>query len=337
MYLIAGHCSIQFRIARGRRRAALGTGAPAGAFEMDSNVAKTYNALAAGIVAISFGAIFTRLAHAPAPGVAALRMIFSSIILVPFVLGSARARRELRELSRGDLLLLVLSGLFLALHFMLWILSLSYTGVASSVVLVTTNPLWVALFTIVFLKEKVSRIIWLGLALSIAGGVIIGGSDALSGHERWQGDMLALGGALAIAGYFIVGSRLRKRLSLIAYVFPVYSVAAAALLAVSIAARVSLAGFEPESYLYCFLMAFVCQILGHSLFNWALEHLAATVVSIAVLGEPVGASILAVLILREVPGSSVILGGALILMGIFLVLYASPESAAARERIASGS
>jgi drug/metabolite transporter (DMT)-like permease len=304
---------------------------------MDADHVKSYNALGAGIVAVSFGAIFTRLAHAPAPMVAALRMIFSSLILMPFVLGSPRARRDLAGLSRRDLALLAVSGSFLALHFILWISSLSFTGVTSSVVFVTTSPLWVALFTIVFLKGTISRIFWFGLGLAIIGGGIIGGADALGGGGRWKGDLLACGGAVAIAGYFLVGSRLRKRVSIIGYVFPVYSFAAVVLFVAALASKTPLAGYGWESYLYCACMALVCQILGHTLFNWALKHLAATVVTIAVLGEPVGASMLALAILREVPAFTDMLGGILILAGIFLVLYFSPESSGARERFASGS
>jgi len=147
---------------------------------------------------------------------------------------------------------------------------------------------------------------------------------------------LALGGALAIAGYFIVGSRLRKRLSLAGYVFPVYACAAALLFAGTVALRVPLVGYRWEIYLYCFLMALVCQILGHSLFNWVLEDLPATVVAIAVLGEPVGATILALLILHEAPGVNVMVGGVCILAGVFVALYYGPETSAAG-RIASGS
>ena len=299
--------------------------------------ARAYHALGAGVIAVSFGAIFTRLADAPAPMVAALRMIVSSLVLLPFALGSSRTRREIARLSRRDLALLASSGFFLALHFILWISSLSYTGVTSSVVFVTTNPLWVALFTIVFLKRSIARVFWTGLGCAILGGVIIGGADALAGGYRWAGDALALGGAIAIAGYFLVGSRLRKRVSIIAYVFPVYSVAAVLLV---LAARLSgtrLVGYPWESYLYCCCMAIVCQVLGHTVFNWALRHFAPTVVTIAAIGEPVGASILALVILHEAPAPTDMLGGILICAGIFIVLYFSPESSDGRELEASGS
>ncbi len=296
-----------------------------------------YYAIGSGIAAVSFGSIFARLAQAPAPAVAALRMVFSSLILLPFVLASAETRAELARVSRGDLRLLALSGLFLALHFFLWISSLSFTGVTSSVVFVTTNPLWVALYAIVFMKRRISRAFWLGLGVSILGGAIIGGRDALAGGPRWQGDILALGGAVAIAGYFIVGSKLRGRLSLLAYVFPVYACAAIFLWIAAFASGASLTGHGWESYLACFAMALVCQLIGHSLFNWALKHLEAMVVTVAVLGEPVGASILALVILRERAVSVEIIGGTAILAGILIVLHFSPEASETRKRIASGS
>jgi drug/metabolite transporter (DMT)-like permease len=303
---------------------------------MDSDTVRSYNALGAGIIAISFGAMFIRLAQAPVPVVAALRMIFSSLILVPLVLVSPTAKRELSGLSRKHLLLLLLAGMFLALHFILWISSLSLTGVTSSVVFVTMNPLFVALYTMLVVRERVSRMFWFGLGLAILGSVIIGGNDVIGGGARWKGDLLALGGAVAIAGYFLVGSRLRRRLSLIGYVFPVYTCAAIILFIAVLATGASFAGYGWKSYLYCFLMALVCQILGHSLFNWALKHLAVTVVTIAVLGEPVGASILALVLLHETPGLTEILGGASILFGIFLVLYCSSESLPGKARIVSG-
>lgn len=323
--------SVSFRPGEERfHRASKGTGRVA------RTVVTSYYALGAGIAAISFGAIFVKLAHAPPAMIAALRMTFSSLILLPFVLASKETKRELAAVSKRDWGLLLLAGFCLALHFLLWISSLSLTGVTSSVVFVTTNPLWVALYTMLFLREKVSRAFWMGLGFAILGGAIIGGRDVFSGGARWQGDLLALGGAVAVAGYFIVGSRLRKRLSLIAYVFPVYSCAAMILLGAALVSGISLAGYGWKSYVYCFLMAFVCQVLGHSLFNWALRHLAATVVTIAAIGEPVGSSVLAFLVLHEIPGLTEIGGGALILLGIFLALYFSEGSPSPRERIASG-
>jgi drug/metabolite transporter (DMT)-like permease len=286
---------------------------------------KSYGVLLAGIAAVSFAAIFIRLADAPPVVVAALRLIFSSLVIAPFALGSKSHRRSIGTLSGGDVRLVLLAGTLLALHFILWISSLSLTGVASSVVFVATNPLFVALYTVLVLKDRVNRVFWLGLAVAIVGGATLGWTDLHAGGGKWKGDALAILGAIAAAGYFLAGSRLRSRLSLLAYVFPVYSVAAG-ILAVTLAVSGStLAGYARDVYLYCFLMALVCQIFGHSAFNWALRYLKTTVVTIGILGEPVGATVLAFLVLGEAVGAAEIIGGGCIIAGIFLVLHFNPD------------
>jgi drug/metabolite transporter (DMT)-like permease len=287
--------------------------------------ATSYSGLVAGIAAVSFAATLIRLADAPAPVVAALRMIFTSLVLTPLAMRSRHRRRAVGTLSRKDLYLIVLAGVLLSLHFIFWISSLSLTGVASSVVFVTTSPLFVAFYSVLVLKERVSRIFWGGLAIAVVGGAILGGNDLLLGGSKWRGDILALLGAVAAAGYYLVGSRQRGRMELIAYVFPVYTVAAVMLAIMLLVLRIPLAGYGFRTYLYCFLMALVCQVIGHSLFNWALRHLKATVVTIGVVGEPVGASILAFLILGEVPLVTEIVGGGIIITGIVLVLYYHPD------------
>jgi len=283
-----------------------------------------YGALIAGIISVSFAATFIRLADAAPVFVAALRMVIASVLLLPVALASKDFRERFKLLSMRDAMLLGFSGIFLSMHFFLWISSLSYTGVASSVALVATSPLFVALYSVLVLKEVVSRVFWLGLAISSAGGLILGGGDIIRGGGNWAGDVLALGGALAAAGYFLVGSRLRKRMSLLTYIFPVYSVAAIILGILALGYGIGSAGLEPKTYLYCFLLALVCQVSGHSLFNYALKSLKATIVTIATLGEPVGASIIAMLVLRETPSLTQVAGGGCIIAGIFIVLYFNP-------------
>ena len=294
---------------------------------------ESYIGLSAGIVAVSFAAILIRLADAPAPLVAALRMVFASVLLAPLALRSKRCRKEIAAFTGRDVLLITIAGVFLSLHFMMWIWSLSLTDVASSVVFVTTNPLFVVLYTVIVFKERVSRTFWAALVLAIAGGAMLGGNDLLAGGGKWRGDVLALLGSVAVAGYFLVGSRLRGRLSLFAYIFPVYSVAAVVLVIVLLVMEVPVAGYGLHTYLYCFLMALVCQLFGHSMFNWALRHLKATIVTVSILGEPVGASLLALLILGEAPVMMEILGGGLIIAGIFLVLYFNPDVARSEKRM----
>ncbi|MBN1164335.1 MAG: DMT family transporter [Candidatus Krumholzibacteriota bacterium] len=291
---------------------------------MKSNRLKTYPALMLGIVSISFAAIFIKLAGAPAPLVAALRMIFSSLILLPGIFFFPSFRRELAALNPRELRLLLFSGVLLALHFLSWITSLSFTGITSSIVFVTASPLFVAIYTISIFREKVSRSFWVGMALAVVGGIIMGGNNMLVSGNSGKGDLLAIAGAVAAAGYFLVGSRLRKKLSLITYIFPVYTTAALILALTVPLSGNSFSGLSTGSYLYCFLMALVCQVSGHSLFNWALKNMKATSVTTLILGEPAGTTILAFLILGQAPLRAEIIGGGFILAGIFVVIYFNP-------------
>lgn len=273
------------------------------------------------IASISFAAIFIRLAHAPAMVIAAYRMLFSTLVLLPFVLLSRSTIREFGALTSKEYALLLLSGLFLSIHFIAWIASLSLTGVPSSVVLVTTAPLFVAIYSVLVFRERVPAVFWIGLAMAMVGAFIIGSRDLFAEGSRWQGDLLAMAGAIAAAGYFIVGSRMRKRLSLLTYVFPVYLFSSFFIIAAAVLTGTHLTGYGGMTYFYCLLLAVVCQIMGHTLFNWALKHVRATVVTFGVLGEPVGASILAYCILGEAPLRSEVTGGVFILAGLFVVLY----------------
>lgn len=276
--------------------------------------------LVTAIAAISFAATFIRLAAEQPIAIAGYRMLFSTLALLPFVLSSKRAMGELRSLRRREIALLVLSGLFLSIHFISWIASIFLTGVASSVVLVTMTPLFVALYSILVLREGVSPLFWVGLVTAGFGALLIGGGDIFEGGIRWKGDILALLGAVAAAGYFIVGSRMRKQLSLLAYVFPVYLTATIAIFIVALSWGVPLDGYGGSYYLYTVLLALVCQIMGHTLFNWALRHVKATFVTIGILGEPVGASVIAYIILGESPLPTELVGGGFIIAGLYCAL-----------------
>jgi drug/metabolite transporter (DMT)-like permease len=255
-------------------------------------------------------------------------MGFSGLILIPFTI--PRYNAEIRALSRRDLWLAALAGILLAGHFAAWILSLEYTSVASSVVLVTTQPLWVALLAPFVLKERLSTFIIFGLLVALSGTVVIGLSDICQQTASYAcppfseffqgkaflGDLLALAGAWTGAGYILIGRHLRPTLSLTPYIFLVYGIAGIVLVALVAGVGLPVFGFSSIVYLYLLLLALLPQLLGHSSFNWALAHLPASYVSIALLGEPVGASILAALILGEVPGGLKLIGIGLILAGI---------------------
>lgn len=285
-----------------------------------------------GILAVSTASVFIRNAqeYAPSLVIAAYRLSLATIVLAP--VAYTRQRKELGGLSRAKLGFAMLSGLFLAIHFATWITSLEYTSVTSSVVLVTTTPLWVALLAPITVKEPLTRPVLIGLGLAMVGGIAIGLSDVctwnkglicLSADELLKqgalfGDFLALAGALAAAGYILIGRRLRQGMSLIGYIFVVYGIAAVALIGFMLLSGEQAFGYPPQAYLWFLLLALIPQLLGHSSFNWALGYLSAAYVSISLLGEPVGSSILAYIFLNEIPGMIEIFGAILILTGLYL-------------------
>jgi drug/metabolite transporter (DMT)-like permease len=282
--------------------------------------------LIVGIFAVSTASILIRFARqtgVPALVVAAYRLTFATILLSPIIL--RRYTAELGQLTRRDWAAAIFSGAFLALHFATWISSLDYTTVTSSVVLVSTSPIWVALASWLLLRERLSRPIVAGLVVTVAGGLIVGLSDssglAVSGVQLW-GDALALAGAWFVAGYLIIGRYLRHRMSLIAYIFIVYGTAAVFLIGLAVASGGSLiadpagAAYPPIAFVWLILLAVLPQLLGHSSYNYALRYLPTTYVAVVALAEPIGTSILAFLLLHEMPPPLTIVGAAIILIGI---------------------
>ncbi len=277
---------------------------------------RQYLVLTLGVVSVSFAAIFIRLAEAPPLVIAAYRLCLASLFICP--IAWMRSRDELRRLARRDIILALLSGAFLALHFALWIASLSYTTVATSVVLVTASPIFVAIASYFFFRERLTRQTILGIAVCLIGAVLIGYGNRQLGPDPLRGAVLALLGALAVAGYLLIGRRLRQSIGLLTYASLTYSSAGIILLLAALIAGHSLVGYSGTTYVMLLLLALVPQLLGHSSLNWSLRFVSATLVTIAVLGEPVGATALAYLILDEVPTWTEIGGGILILAGIFV-------------------
>jgi drug/metabolite transporter (DMT)-like permease len=279
-------------------------------------------ALLTGIASVSTASIFIRYAQTDAPSlsIAAFRLALAALILLPIAL--LRHRREMAELRASDWGWMLAAGIFLAIHFATWITSLAFTSVASSVVLVSTSPLWVALFARLFLDEPLTRSIITGLGLALGGSMLISFAESQSGSSPRPllGAILAICGALAVSGYWLIGRRLRRRLSLIPYVTPVYGIAALILMAIALLFHQPLTGFKTTTYGWLILLALIPQLLGHTSFNWALAHLPAGYVAIATLGEPIGAVILAFLFLGEVPSLVKTTAAVLILTGIFLAL-----------------
>ena len=278
----------------------------------------------AGVAATSTASIFIRLADAPPIATAAYRVALAALIICPW---AVLKKRERRVHPGSDLRLLLLSGSFLALHFIFWITGLSLTSVASAVTLVNTTPLFTLLYSILFLGEKPGARLWLGIALAMAGSAIVTGIDFSIARSELAGDLLAVLGAVMAAGYLSCGRVLRIRLDLSAYVFGTYGAAAVLLIALSFAAGVPLRGFSPNTYFFLVMLALVPQLIGHTAFNWALRFLPPGVVAVLILGEPAGASLLAWLFLGE--SVSLQKAAGLLLLGAGIVFGSAPAIRAA--------
>ena len=273
-------------------------------------------ALISGVLAVSTGAIFAKLAEAPALVIAAYRVGLASLILAPIAWW--QARDELLGLEKKDYMLALLSGFFLALHFSTWISSLSYTSVANSVVLVNTNPLWVGILTPVISKDRLTLMTKIGIVISVIGGAIIGAGDFAMGGQALWGNFLALLGSICAAVYLLLGRNLRRKLSLIAYVIICYGSAAIILWVLVIALGLQVVGFSSGTYAAFAGMALISQIIGHTSYNWALKWFSASLIAVSLLGEPIGATILAYIIFDETLTWTKLVGGSLILAAIYL-------------------
>ena len=285
---------------------------------------RPYIILFVGVLSVSFAAIFVRLAEAPPLVVATCRMTIAAAVLVPVAL--ARSRMNLKNMALRDLLWLLLSGFFLALHFGLWITSLDYTSIASSVVLVTSHPAFVAVVSYFVWGEKLGRLSIAGIAVALAGVVVINYGGFTFSSQAILGDWLALAAGFSMGAYLIIGGRLRERIDILSYLSVIYTFSAVILLVVTLLSGYSFFGYSPVTYIMILLLALVPQLIGHTCLNLAVRLLPVIMVSVAILGEPVGATLLGYFILGEVPTLNEIGGGILVLGGIFVVMQWSQRS-----------
>ena len=286
-----------------------------------------YFALFGAVVIISFASILIKRADAPALIIAAYRLGIASLILVP--LAAARRGTELRALSARDWGLSLLSGAFLSAHFIAWIASLKYTSVASSVVLVATNPIFVGLGTVLFLKERLHPLLVAGILVSTLGGIAIGWDDFRLGGPALYGDLLALVGAVAHSGYLLIGRRVRQGTTALTYITLVYGTAALLTLMAALLVGVPWTGYTAQTYAMIVLLALGPQLLGHTAYNWALRYVSAAVVAVVILAEPVGATALAYALLGEPVTLTKAIGGFLTLLGIYLAVRAGRSASRA--------
>jgi drug/metabolite transporter (DMT)-like permease len=286
-------------------------------------------ALAVAIVAVSTSAILVRWSNAPSTVVAFYRVVLTTALLAP--LAAVRYREQFRGLDRRDVAAACVTGVALAAHFAAWFESLDWTSVAASVTLVQSQPVFVAVGAALLLDEKLSARIGVGIAITVAGVAVMSAVDFLSGAafagaRPLYGDALALVGAVMAAAYVLAGRSLRQRMALLPYVSIVYVVCSLALLAWVLLQGMPLGPYPTREWLLFLGMAVGPGILGHTVINWALAHVESSVVSVSLVGEPVGSTLLALALLGEVPHPVTLVGGAVVLGGIYVTARARADA-----------
>ena len=278
-------------------------------------------ALLVGVAAVSWAAPLIRLAEAPALTIAALRLTFAAI---PFLVVAVLLRRsELRALRRSDLAVLALAGLCLGAHFGFWVASVQDTSLVASTAIVATQPLFAGVGGWLLLGERLTRPLMLGIAIAAAGALLLAAEDFGEGTSL-RGDLFAAVGAAFVAAYFLAGRRARARLSNVSYAAIVNSVGACALLLTLTLSGGSTTGHGGEAYVFIVLLALVPQLIGHGSLTWALGSLPAVVVTVAALGEPVGAAAIGATLLDEPPTLLELIGAAVLLSGVYVALRGGP-------------
>jgi drug/metabolite transporter (DMT)-like permease len=277
-------------------------------------------ALFISIIAVSTASILVRMSKGPPLVIATYRMLFSTLLLLPFFL-RFDGYRKLRSMSARGVASLMGIGVVLAIHFASWITSLSFTTVASSAIFVHIDPIFVAVVSHFFLKERVTKRMVAGIIIAFIGVTVIAVGDAGIGELNLYGDLLALIGGVMLGIYILGGRVVRRNLDLTSYVTPVYATASLVLVLMSLISGTPLTGYPVNEYVLFFAIALVPMIFGHTVYNWALRYVSAPLVSMSLLGEPVGASILALMFLDEVPSLMVLLGGVVTLAGILICAY----------------
>lgn len=277
-----------------------------------------------GIMGISLSAIFVRYSQAPSVVTAAYRLLWTVALMAPVVFLSGPRREELFSTDKKTALLCAVSGIFLALHFVLWFESLRHTSVASSTTIVCTEVIWVALGFCIFLGGKLSAKAVLAIVITLAGSMLIAWSDSASEGNHLYGDFLALLAAIVVAVYTLIGRVARTTTSTTIYTFIVYLFSAITLVLITLFQGCSLTGYGASGIVVGLLLAVFSTILGHSIFSWCLKFLSPTFVSASKLCEPVVAALFAVFLFGEIPGILQITGGLVILGGV--LYYSRLES-----------
>jgi drug/metabolite transporter (DMT)-like permease len=273
----------------------------------------------AGTFFTSLSSIIIRFSEAPALVISAYRMLFTSLmLLIPVLIYN---RNEFKNISKKEYILCTVSGIFLALHFASWISSIKMTTIANSTILVSCSPIFVALANYIITKEKLNRKMFAGILMSLTGTIIIAlGSSGATANNVMLGNLLAFLGAVFVAVYLVIGGIVRKNLNALVYVFIVYTVSTIVLFIMCITSKTPIYPYALKEFMLFIALAFFCSILGHTVYNYMVKYVSSTLISVSTLSEPVFASTLAMLIFKEIPSLYTLIGGIIIITGIFYYL-----------------
>ena len=270
-----------------------------------------------GIIGISLSSILVKFSQAPSAVTAAWRLVWTVILMTPMVLGKREVRKELFSVDRKTVFLSCTSGLFLAIHFVVWFESLKHTSVASSTTIVCTEVIWVALGYCLFLEGKLSGKAIVAIAVTLGGSVLIALADSTGSGAHLYGDILALIAAVAVAVYTLLGRIVRENTSTSVYTYLVYSACALVLVILCLVQGISMVGYGFSAIIVGLLLSVFSTILGHSIFSWCLKYFSPSFVSASKLCEPVAASIMAAFLFREFPSTVQLFGSLFILGGVY--------------------
>lgn len=271
-----------------------------------------------GLLGVSLSSIFVRLADGPSVVTAACRLLWTVLLLTPVALGKKEIRNEILGADKRKVLFCILSGICLAAHFTTWFESLKHTSVASSTAIVCTEVIWVSIGYCLFMKGKMNIKVILCIAVMIGGSMLIAFSDSMAGESHLYGDLLAVAGAISVAGYTLIGKEMRKSMTTTAYTYIVYATCALVLVATTFFQGYGIGDFSLRTIGAGFFLGVVSTILGHSVFSWCLKYFSPSFVASVRLLEPVIASIVAIFLFQEIPVFMQVLGGLIVLGGVFV-------------------
>lgn len=277
--------------------------------------------LIVGMIAISFAPIFVRYSQAPVSVQGMYRMLFTVLIMLPFGL---RYVKSIRSISRKDWLLLFWAGFFLALHFLLWMASLDYTSIASSTIILALEPVFVMIGAYFIFEDRMSKLAFSGLIVALIGAICVGSGDISLSKSAIGGDVLSLLGTIAVAVNMLIAKQILSRVSSYLYSLVVFAVAFVCFAVYNLTMGLDWTSYPPTEWGIFLLLAIVPTVFGHLIFNWLLQYVKPTTISISVFAEPVGASLLGIFLFREMITTFQLIGGTFIIAG--LILYLRSES-----------